>query len=120
MLTACAIDGDTDTQVLFVFLYEPLHFLAVVVNAVGGEIKTVGVEPVMIAAIHLRLDVVAYLVDEVYLKERLATDKVPNHALVGEIRVALSVEYIINSRLCRTPRHTLLFVLAYQIAVLAG
>ena len=67
MLPSRAVNSDTDTQVRLVLLNKPLHFLRVVVDTVGRERETVGVEPMVITAKEFGLDIVAYLVYQVYL-----------------------------------------------------
>ena len=65
----------------------------------------------VIASEHLLLQVIANLVDEVNLEERLAPDEVPYHALLLE--VILMVEDIVNGLLCYPPGHPLLRVLPH-------
>lgn len=101
-----------------VLLNEPLHLLRVVVNAVGREREAVRVEPVVIPSVHLRLQIVTDLVYQFYLQERLAADEVPRHRFLSKF--LLAVENIVNSLLGHLPRHSLLRVLAHQVAVLAG
>ena len=101
-----------------VLLYEPLHLLRVVVDAVGRERETVGVKPMVLPSVHLRLQVVADLVYQFYLQERLAADEVPDNAFLSELLFA--IENIVNSLLCHLPSHPLLRVLAHQVAVLTG
>ena len=78
-----SIDGDADGEVLAVLLDEVLHGLLVVVDAVGGEGEAIAVEPMMVPTEKLRLDIVANLVDKLYLQKRLAADEVPHHRLLG-------------------------------------
>ena len=118
VLALRAVDGYADGEVVQVLLDEALHLLAVVVDAVGGEREAVGVEPMMIAAEHLLLQVIANLVYEVNLEERLAPDEVPHHALLLE--VILMVEDIVNGLLCYLPGHPLLRVLPHEVAILAS
>lgn len=72
----------------------------------------------MVSSVHLNFQIVAYPVDKVNLKERLATNKVPYHASL--LHVSLMVENVVNSLLRHLPRHALLGVLANKIAILAG
>ena len=72
----------------------------------------------VIAPEHLLLQVVANLVYEVNLEERLAPDEVPHHALLLEL--ALVVEDIVNGLLCHLPGHPLLRVLPHEVAILAS
>ena len=65
---------------------------------------------------HAQLQIVANLVNQGNLQERLATDKVPHHALLAEI--LLVAEDKINKLLRRLPRHPLLHILPNQIAIL--
>lgn len=115
-----SVDGDTDGEVVAVLLDEVLHGFLVIVDAIGGEGEAVAVEPVVVTAEEFRLDVVANLVDKLYFQERLATDEVPYHRLVGENRVGLMFEHIIDEGLGHFPRHTFLHVLAYEVAVFTG
>lgn len=107
-------------EVVAVLLDEVLHGLLVVVDAVGGEGEAVAVEPVVVAAEEFRLDIVANLVDEFYLEERFTADEVPHHRLVGEIRVGLMVEYIVDKVLGHLPGHPFLHVLAHKVTVFAS
>ena len=75
MLPLRTVDGDADAQVRVVLLYELLHPFRVVVDAVRGEGEAVGVKPVVIPPEHLRLQIVANLVYQLYLQERLTTDE---------------------------------------------
>ena len=120
MLLICSIDGDADGEVLTVLLDEILNGLLMVVDAVGGEGETVRVEQVMVTAIQFNFYIVANLVDEFYLKERLAADEVPHHRLVGEIGVGLMVKHIVDEGPGHLPRHPFLHVLAHEVAVFAG
>lgn len=72
----------------------------------------------MIASEHLLLQVVANLVYEVNLEERLAPDEVPHHTLLLEL--ILVVEDIVNGLLCHLPGHPLLRVLPHEVAILAS
>ncbi len=78
MLTSRTVYGDTDGQMLIVLLNEILYLLRVIVDTVGGERETVRVEPVVVQSVHLCLQIIAYLVYQVYFEERLAADKVPD------------------------------------------
>ena len=118
VLLARAVDGDADAQVRVVLGDELLYTVGVIVDAVGRERETVAVEPVVVQPEHLGLEIVANLVDQFYLQKRLATDKVPHHALLGE--VLLVPQDIVDSGLGRLPRHPLLLVLAHQVAILAS
>lgn len=69
------------------------------------------------ATIHLRLQVVADLVDELNLQERLAANKVPYDTFLAELLFA--VKDIVDGLLGYLPRHPLLGVFSYQIAVFA-
>ena len=120
MLLLRSVDGDSDGEVLAVLLDEVLHGLLVVVDAIGGKGEAVAVEPVVVATEEFRLDVVANLIDKLYLQERLAADEVPHHRLVGEIRVGLMVEHIIDKGLGHLPRHSFFHVFTHKIAVFAG
>ena len=113
-----AVNGDADGKMFVVLRDEPLHLVRVIVDAVGGKRETVGVEPMMVPAEHLRLQVIAYLVYQVYLKERLAANEVPNHARLAH--VAFVVEDVINRLLRHLPRHPLFRVFPHKVAVFAG
>lgn len=71
----------------------------------------------MVATEEFRLDVVAYLVDKLYLQERLSADKVPHHRFHSKFRVVLMVEYIVDKGFGNFPRHPLLNVFANKITV---
>ena len=120
MLLLRPVNRDADAEMVAVLLDEVLHGLLVVVDAVGGEGEAVRVEPVVVAAEEFCLDVVANLVDKLYFQKRLAADEVPHHRLVGEIGVGLIVKHIVDEGFGYFPRHSLLHVLAYKIAVLAS
>ena len=47
-----AIDGNSNTQMGFVLLDEPLHFLFMIVNTIRRNRKAIGIEPMMISLIH--------------------------------------------------------------------
>lgn len=99
---------------------EILHGFFMIVDAVGGEGEAVAIEPMVVTAEKLRLDVIANLVDKLYLKERLATNEVPHHRLIGEIGVGLMVEHIVDEGLGHLPRHPFLHVLAHEVTIFAG
>lgn len=71
----------------------------------------------VIPAVHLHLEIVANLIYQINLKERLPADKVPYDALLAEILFV--VKDIVNSRLRYLPRHTFLCVFPHQVTVLA-
>ena len=102
VLQLCAVDGYADREVAHVLLDEVLHLLAVVVDAVRGEREAIGVEPMMIPAKHLSLQVIAYPVYQFNLKERLAPDEVPHHTLFLEL--ILAVKDIVNGFFRHIPR----------------
>lgn len=72
----------------------------------------------VVAAEHLRLQVVADAVYQVDFQERLAADEVPHDTLLAHL--ILVVEDIVYGRLGHLPRHPLLRVLAHEVAVLAS
>lgn len=118
MLLLRPVNGDSDREVLSVLLNEPLHLWRVVIDAIGGERKTVGVKPVVVQFEHAGLEVVANLVDKFNLQEWFPTDEVPYYAFLAELR--LTAQHIVNKCLRRLPRHPLLNVLPHQIAILAS
>ena len=69
----------------------------------------------MVAAEHLRLQIIANLIYEIYFQERLAADEVPHYRLLAKILFV--VEYIIYSLFSHLPRHTLLLVLTHEVAI---
>lgn len=117
VLALGAVDGDADGKVVAVLPDEALHLRRMVVDAVGREREAVGVEPVVVQFEHTQLQVVADLVDQFNLQERLAADKVPDNALLAEL--VLLGEDKVDERLGGVPRHALLDVLAYQITIFA-
>ena len=118
VLALGAVDGDSNREVADVLLDELLHLGSVVVDAIGRERETVAVEPVMVAAEHLGLEVVAYLVNQVNLHKWLAANEVPNHALLT--KVILVGENVVNSSLRSLPRHLLLLILSHKITILTS
>ena len=120
VLAACAVDGDAYRQMVEVLTDEPLHRLGIVIDAVGRKTETVGIEPVVAAAEHLHLQVVADAVDKFYFEERFSADEVENHRLGVEYVVMLVVEDVVDGRFCHLPRHPLLLVLSHQVAIFAG
>ena len=114
------INCDANAEVVAVLLDEVLHGLLVVVDAVGGEAETIRVEPMVVPTIQLDFDIVAYFVDKLYLKERLAANEVPHHRLISEIGVCFMVEHIVDEGLGHLPGHPFLHVLAHKVAVFAG
>ena len=113
-----AVYGDAYAQVAVVLLNEALHLLLVVVDAVGGEAETVGIEPVMPPAEHFRLQVVADAVYQFYLDKRLPAYEVEDDRFFRKLLLLL--QYVVYGRLGHLPRHALLRVLAHQVAILAG
>ena len=109
------IDSDSDGEMLSVLLDKPLYFLCSVIDAICGEREAIGVEPMMVSAEHLHLEVVAYLVDKVYLQKRFAAYKVPYHALL--LHLVLMVKHIVNGLLSNLPGHSLFRVLSHEVAV---
>ena len=69
----------------------------------------------MVAAEHLRLQIIANLIYEIYFQERLAADEVPHYRLLAKILFV--VEYIIYSLFSHLPRHTFLLVLTHEVAI---
>lgn len=118
VLSLGAVDGDSNREVADVLLDELLHLGSVVVDAVGRERETVAVEPVMIAAEHLGLEIVAYLINQVYLHKRLTTNEVPNNALLT--KVILVGENVVDSSLRSLPRHLLLLILPHKVTILTS
>ena len=118
VLALSAVDGDAYAQVCVVLLDELLHLVGVVVDTVGRERETVAVEPVMVAAEHLGLEIVAYLVNQVNLHKRFAAYEVPNHALLT--KVILVAQNIVDSSLRGLPRHLLLLILPNKVTVLTS
>ena len=113
---ACAVDGDADAEVCVVLLNEALHLWLVVVDAVGGDIESVGVEPWVVATEHLGLDVVACLVNKVYLQERLAADELEHHRRVF-LHHAFVRQYKIHRLFGGFQSHALAVVLTHLVAV---
>ena len=109
------IDSDSDGEMLSVLLDKPLYFLCSVIDAICGEREAIGVEPMMFSAEHLYLEVVAYLVDKVYLQKGFAAYKVPYHALL--LHLVLMVKHIVNGLLSNLPGHSLFRVLSHEVAV---
>ena len=70
----------------------------------------------VVAPVHLHLQVVADFVYQFYLQERFTADEVPNDRLFSEI--LLMVQYIVNGLFRNLPCHPFLRVLPHQIAVL--
>ena len=67
---------------------------------------------------HLRFQIVTDFVYQVYLQERLATDKIPNYALFP--KVIFMAKNIVNSLFCYLPRHPFFCVFTYEIAILTS
>ena len=101
MLTSRTVYGDTYGQMLIVLLYEILYLLRVVVDAVGGEGEAVGVEPVVVQSVHLRLQIIAYLVYKIYFEERLAADEVPDDTFLVEL--VLMFQNVVDGLFCHLP-----------------
>ena len=118
VLSLGAVDGDSNREVADVLLDELLHLGSVVVDAIGRERETVAVEPVMVAAEHLGLEVVANLVNQVNLHKRLAANEVPNHALLTKL--ILVAQNIVDSSLRSLPRHLLLLILPHKVTILTS
>ena len=70
----------------------------------------------VIPAVHTRFDVIANLVYQVDFKERLSTDKVPNHG--GFRKFIFAVQNVVYRLLGHVKCHPLLCVFAYQITIL--
>ena len=72
----------------------------------------------MVPAEHLRFQVIAYPVNQIDFKERLAANEVPYHAFLPHF--AFVVKDVVNGLLRHLPRHPLFRVLPHQITVFAG
>lgn len=70
MFSLGTIDSDSDGEMLSVLLDKSLYFLCSVIDAICGEREAIGVEPMMVSAEHLHLEIVAYLVDKGSISRR--------------------------------------------------
>ena len=118
VLALSAVDSDAYREVADVLLDELLHLGSVVVDAIGRERETVAVEPVMVAAEHLGLEVVANLVNQVNLHKWLAANEVPTHTLLTKL--ILVAQNVVDSSLRSLPRHLLLLILPHKVTILTS
>ena len=72
----------------------------------------------VLPAEHLHLQIIAYLVNQLYLYERLTTNEIPHNTRL--LHAILMRENIIDGSFCHVPRHPLFRVLSYEIAILAS
>ena len=72
----------------------------------------------VLPAEHLHLQIVAYLVNQLYLYERLATNEIPHNTRLSHI--LLVTEDVVNILPCYLVVHSLFRILPYEVAVFAG
>ena len=101
-----------------ILLDKVLHFLRAIVDAISGEGKAIGIEPMVVSTVHLHFEIIAYLIYQIYLQERLTADKVPNDTFL--FHIILMIEDIVYSSLSYLPGHSLFRVLTYEVAVFAS
>ena len=104
---------------MFTILFdEVLHLFRAIVDAIRRERKAIGIEPMVVSAKHLNLEIITNLIYQVYLQERLSTYKIPDDTFL--LHLFLMIENIVNSSLSYLPGHPLLRVFAYEVAILTS
>ena len=101
------------------FLYELLNFTAVIIYTICSHGEHIRLCPMMILPTHLTFNIIADMVNQVYLQKRLSANKVEHNRVLFAQFLMVQRENIVYSTFGSSPRHSLLRVLTNQIAILA-
>ena len=101
-----------------VLVDELLNFFGIIVDPIRREREPLGIEPMMIPAIHLGLEIIANPIDQVYFEERFSTDEIPDDAFFLHLR--LTIKNIINCFFSHIPSHTLVGIFPDEVAILTS
>ena len=103
MLYLSSVNCNADAQMFSVFLNKPLNLILMIINSIGGETETIGVEPMMVMAEHFDLYIITYSIDQLNFEEGLTTNEIPYYRLF--LKLIFTTKNIIYSLLCYLPRH---------------
>ena len=115
MLLFGSINSDANAQVINILLNKLLDLLFMVVDTICRKRESIGVKPVMIPAIHFRLQIVAYLIYQFHFQKWLTTNEVPYHTFFSIF--FFMVKDIVNCLFSYIKRHSLFFILTNQVAI---